>query len=405
MKFRLTASIFLLSTTVFTSALAQTSSPNSDPITRPRVVANVRVKNEDRPDLRPTVASNRPQTESIGNRSLGMGRLRARIDEAERLLRSRTEPTAYLPKSTSLSYVTVAALDPAQSRIHLIVVPKETFLKRGSMMSLSTSMGTPVTLRVLRANGVNTAVTVVDQSGRNFTPLLVQYPVERGGRLAETAYYTSVHPMLVSNDVVSAGQSYLHSMLDLSAKRLRAKNIMISPQLVGMAERLCIVEHSDHTRFNSENRKELFNEIYSLYGLNEQNTYRYAVSTAGAGGIAQMIPATYQTIRRLYPQMNLTPDFVTGMRNHSNALDAMLLYMHYTWNEMSNSSDVQNALNRGIAAPYELMAAGYNSNPAKIPKYLREGGSGWRSLIPHETQLYLTIYKSLDTISPIRQNH
>jgi hypothetical protein len=334
-----------------------------------------------------------------------MVKLRSRMDEAKRLLRSRPEKTAYLPTGNSLNVVTVAALDPERSRIHLVSLPKDLFLKRGTELNLTTSNGTPVLLRVVRANGVNTAVTVVDPNGRNFTPLVVQYLVERGGRLYETAYYTSVHPALVSPDVVAAGQSYLHSMLDLSAKRLRGKGIAVNPELVAIAERLCVVEHSDHTRFRTEDRKALFNEIYSLFALNEGDTYRYAVSSAGAGGIAQMIPATYATIRRLYPQANLTPDFVTGMQNHANALDAMLLYMHFTWNELSQDADVQDALQRGIATNYELMAAGYNSNPARLPKFIREGGSSWRGLIPRETQIYLQIYKSLDSVSPARQRN
>jgi hypothetical protein len=325
------------------------------------------------------------------------------MDEAKRLLRSRPEKTAYLPSSSSLNSVTLAALEPNQNRIHLVSIPKDLFLKRGTELDLMTSYNTSVHLRVLRANGVNTAVTLVDQNGRNFMPLVVQYPIERGGRLAETAYYTSVHPALVSADVVAAGQAYLHSMLDMSVKRLRAKGSPISPQIVAIAERLCIVEHSDHTRFNGENRNELFNEIYSLYALNEGDTFRYSVSSAGAGGIAQMIPATYAMIRRDHPNANLMPDFVGGMRNHANALDAMLLYMQDTWDLLSGNQDVQNAMTRGQASVTELLAAGYNSNPAKLPKYLRDGGAGWRNLIPHETQLYLVIYKSLESYRPSKR--
>src|ERR687883_1358584 len=105
------------------------------------------------------------------------------------------------------------------------------------------------------------------------------------------AYYTSAHPALLSADVVNAGKSYVHTMLELAAKRLRDKGIFISPQILDVAERLLIVEHVDHTRFLRENRLALYEEIYSLYALNELNTYRYSVSTAGAGGMVQMIPS------------------------------------------------------------------------------------------------------------------
>ncbi len=88
----------------------------------------------------------------------------------------------------------------------------------------------------------------------------------------------------------------------------------------------------------------LYEEVYALYALNELNTYRYSVSFAGAGGMVQMIPSTYQMIRRMHPGVGLNPDFVAGMRNHGNALEAMLLYMQDTWNGLAASPDVIDAL-------------------------------------------------------------
>jgi hypothetical protein len=80
----------------------------------------------------------------------------------------------------------------------------------------------------------------------------------------------------------------------------------------------------------------------------------------------------------------------------------MLLYMQDTWNDLISNPEVMDALSNKTAAPAELMAAGYNSNPAKLPQYLRRGGSSWRSLIPRETQMYLQIYQSIDSLMPIK---
>jgi hypothetical protein len=192
-------------------------------------------------------------------------------------------------------------------------------------------------------------------------------------------------------------------MLDLAAKRLRDKGVVIQPALIDMAERLCIVEHVDHVRFRVENRRALYEEVFALYALNELDTYRYSVSTAGAGGMVQMIPSTYQMIRREHPGIGLNPDFVYGMRNHGNALEAMLLYIDDTWKLLSASSDVMYALKSGQATQPELLAAGYNSNPAKLPAYIRRGGAGWRTLIPRETQMYLQILASLDSLIPMKR--
>ena len=326
--------------------------------------------------------------------------VRSRIAEAERLMKTRPQPTALT--SPSIEFVTIAALDRATSRIHLFTVSKETFLTKNSDLSLISSQGIPVDLRILRANGVNTAVTLTDRGGRALAPLVVEFPIEKGGVFREMAYYTSAHPALLSNDLARSGQAYVRSMLDLAVKRLREKGAFISPQIVDVAERLCLVEHVDHERFRAENRLALFNEIYSLYALNELDTYRYSVSFAGAGGMVQMIPWAYNLIRQRHPGVGLTPDFVTGMRNHSNALQAMLLYMQDTWNDLTASADVKAALDSKTATPAELMAAGYNSNAAKLPLYLRRGGDSWRTLIPRETQMYLQIYKSFESLVPLK---
>lgn len=316
-------------------------------------------------------------------------------------MKSRAVPTA-LTTTPRTDFVTLAALEQQSGKIHLLSLPKELFLSKGAEASITTSLGSRTQLRILRANGVNTAVTIFDETGRSLVPLVVEYPIERGGRFQEMAYYTSGHPALLSPDVVKAGQLYVRTMIDLAARRLRDKGVNVSKDILDIAERLTIVEHTDHDRFRRENRIALYEEIFALYALNELDTYRYAVSFAGAGGMVQMIPSTYQMLRRMHPGIGLNPDFVHGMRNHGNALEAMLLYMNDTWKLLSAHPDVAYALKAKLATQPELMAAGYNSNPARLPGYINRGGSAWRTLIPRETQMYLQIYKSLDSLIPMK---
>jgi hypothetical protein len=324
--------------------------------------------------------------------------IRTRISEAERLLKSRPQLTA-LP-SPSIDFVTLAAFDNLSGRLHLITLSKVTFLTKGAEVMMTSSLGVPLSVRVVRANGVNTAVAIFDSQGRSLVPLVVQYPIEKGGVFREMAYYTSAHPALLSPDLSRAGRAYIHRMISLAVQRLRDKGKFISPQIVEVAERLCLVEHVDHDRFRLENRLALFDEIYALYALNEPDTYRYSVSFAGAGGMVQMIPWAYNLERQRHPGVGLIPDFVVGMRNHVNALQAMLLYMQDTWNDLAANADVQYALSAKLATQTELLAAGYNSNAARLPLYIRRGGAGWRTLIPRETQIYLQIYKTLEAIVP-----
>ncbi|HYX40053.1 MAG TPA: hypothetical protein VE821_00075, partial [Pyrinomonadaceae bacterium] len=292
---------------------------------------------------------------------LPAGKVRTDIEEAARALKSRVHPTAM---NGALDFVTLAVLDPESSQLHLLTMPKQTFLTQGFETTLTSSLGTLLRIRIVRPNYVNTAVIVADMQGRQLTPLLVEYPIEKFGRYTETAYYTSAHPALLSPELVKAGQAYVHTMIDLAAKRLKDKGVTVTPFIQDVAERLCLVEHIDHDRFRRESRVPLFEEVYALYALNQLDTYRYSVSTAGAGGMVQMIPWTYQMIRQRHPAIGLNPDFVAGMRNHGNALEAMLLYMQDTWNDIALDPDLSAALSAGLATQAELMAAGYNSNPA-----------------------------------------
>jgi hypothetical protein len=395
---------------VFSTAPIQAQESTPDQSVRPRSVAHPAVNP---PAVNPNVPMPGQPAAAASAEKIQTGKtlpvtfltpslIQSRISEARRMLKTRPMQTASTP---SIEFVTIAALDRETTKTHLITISKQTFLTKGAEISTISSLGTNVSVRVLRANGVNTALTIFTPTGQALVPLTVEYPIERNKAFLEMAYYTSAHPALLSNDLVRSGQSYVRNMLDLAVSRLRDRGVTISPQIVDVAERLCLVEHVDHERFRAENRLALYEEIYSLFALNELDTYRFSVSTAGAGGMVQMIPWTYSLVRTRHPGVGLIPDFVTGMRNHANALQAMLLYMNDTWSELTANDEVQNALSTKIATPAELLAAGYNSNPAKLPGYIKRGADNWRTLIPRETQMYLAIYKSFEGLVPLKTRH
>lgn len=362
--------------------------------------ADARMQNA-RVILPPKLPALPPPTTPSPVPNMSIEKLRTKLTDAQRLFKTRVVLTAATPLSTDL--VTIAALDPDSSQVHLIRLTKGALLTRDTELTLSTSLGRTVRLRVLRPNYVNSAVAIYDvATNKSLAPLVIEYPIEKGGRFREMAYYTSAHPSLVTYDVIKAGQSYVRTMLDAAAKRLRLKGIQIAPDLIDIAERLCIVEHVDHDRFLREDRVALYEEIFALYALNELDTYKYSVSTAGAGGMVQMIPSTYQMLRQLHPAVGLNPDFVLGMRNHGNALEAMLVYISDTWNSLGIDADINYALSTRQATKAELLAAGYNSNPMRLPNYLVRGGNAWRTLVPRETQMYLQIYGSLDKMIPMK---
>ncbi|MBK8464786.1 MAG: hypothetical protein IPL32_03065 [Chloracidobacterium sp.] len=344
----------------------------------------------------PTAASN---ASNLNYSGLSFSQIKSKIAEAKREMQTRPIATA-LTDPTSLSsvpsQVRIAFYHWRDKKIDYIVIGKDAFLSKNGSTAAISSNGRQMTTRTIRANGVNTPIAITDETGQAQLPLMIQYPVEREGRFIETAYYMSTHPGLVTPEVVSAGRFYVHNTIEIARDQLRNKGYLIQPKVADIAERLATVEHVDHQRFRTEFHPNVYNDIFTLYALNEGQTYRYSVSSAGAGGMVQMIPPTYRMVRSRFPNAALMPDFVEGMRNHVNATQAMLLYMQMTWNDLIASPTVFNAMQTGIATQEQLMAAGYNSNPAKLPGYINRGGANWTTLIPQETKIYLQIYDSLE---------
>jgi len=214
----------------------------------------------------------------------------ARISVAKELLSSKLDPS-----TISHDSVRLAALDPDTSQLDIFSLAKDEFLTKDADLTATTQYGRKVHIHVTRANGVNTAVIVTDiATGQSLVPLTVQFPIVRNEAVSEVAYYTSAHPALLSPEVASAGQSYVRAMLNKAAENLAEQGVEVPADIVDVAEHLCIVEHTDHKRFTSESHSTLFPEILSLYALNQGNTFRYSVSSAGAGGMIQTLPPREQ---------------------------------------------------------------------------------------------------------------
>ena len=369
-------------------------SPSPTPVARP-IPQNT-------PIYSPTMPAPTPAfpTTSLTHRSLTFKELKNKIAEARRQMQARPMQTASTDSFLMTDFVRIAFYDWKAEKIDYAVLLKSNFLSVTQDTPTTSSNGKFITVRTIRGNGVNTPVIIIDTEGKTHLPLMVQYPVEKFGKYQETAYYISTHPGVVTPEVVNAGKLYVRNTIDIARDKLRERGIFIQPQVADMAERLATLEHVDHQRFRNEYHPNIYNDIFTLYALNEGNTYRYSVSSAGAGGMVQMIPSTYRMVRNRYFNVPLMPDFVEGMRNHVNAAQAMLLYMQMTWNDLIANQTVYNAVETGIATPAQLMSAGYNSNPAKLAGYINRGGANWTSLIPRETKIYLQILSSMDRYVP-----
>ncbi|CAN5322128.1 hypothetical protein BH10ACI2_BH10ACI2_13930 [soil metagenome] len=377
---------------------ASTPAPKVVPTPVPKPVATPIIvgQNQSTPATQPGQPTANSQASNLTYKGLSFSQIKAKIAEAKRQMQTRPLTTAMSEPVTISPLVRIAYYDWRDKNINYIVISKDAFLIPNYPTTAISSNGRVVTTTTIRANGVNTPLAITDETGQPQLPLMIQYPVEKNGKFIETAYYMSTHPGLVTPEVVSAGRFYVHNVIEIARDQLRTKGYFVQPRVADIAERLATVEHVDHLRFKTEFQPNIFNDIFTLYALNEGQTYRYSVSSAGAGGMVQMIPPTYRMVREMYPNAALMPDFVEGMRNHVNATQAMLLYMQMTWNDLASRPSVSNALATGIATQEQLMAAGYNSNPAKLAGYIDRGGANWPALIPQETKIYLQIYGSLE---------
>src|SRR3712207_7792925 len=71
--------------------------------------------------------------------------------------------------------------------------------------------------------------------------------------------------------------------------------------------------------------RSVYEEVYALYGLNELDTYRFSVSTAGAGGMVQMIPSTYAMVRRMHPAVGRSEEHTSELQSRQYLVCRLLL--------------------------------------------------------------------------------
>lgn len=348
------------------------------------------------------IKSNEPPTTAILKDSNKSTKVKT---TEEYLLDKLVEAQKILAKDCSLDEETVgiSMLEKRSGEIYFVKTLKTNFITRGYQESFTLSEGSQITLQIDHPNFINTKVSIETNNGiGQFVPLMVKYPIVRKGMFKEMGYYVPAHYSLQTYNFAPLGDQYIEKVLTNANKSLKRSNLNVPEKVFNLAKLLCIVEHIDHSRYHNESKTTLFNEVRTLYALNRGNTYRYAVSSAGAGGMVQMISSTYREMKNSFPQVDWISDFEQAMMTHENAAKAMLLYLNRYYQFFSNNDSVASAWENGIATEEEIMAAGYNSNPVKVPRTLSRG-EYWRSSLPQETQIYLSILRSLDnsvTVEP-----
>lgn len=230
-------------------------------------------------------------------------------------------------------------------------------------------------------NGVNTRYAVTSPADWFVLALKTNTRSEPG------AIYVPYNPAYQTPEIAAAGRRDLTAVI-LAAERIIAKRGVKSTARPGelvtgifetgadpakldadgrMLLTLLVIEHIDVEEFRARGADWTSDKVFVTLALNGPRTYRFAVSHAGAGGLAQFIEPTYRDIQKRYPDAALPESFVDAMRNHVHAVIAQYCLMDRAFKTLTD---------RGFALPRDrnlagwYFAAAYNAGEHRaIPAY------------------------------------
>ena len=258
-----------------------------------------------------------------------------------------------------------------------------------------------------RANGVGSRFEV--EHPEHMAVLALRTMVHSDGKSYKEVVYTPYSPEIDTWQVRKAGLDYLMHQIECAYKDLKMSNVrlggfrrleaQVTPTEVALV--LSIVEHIDPLRFKScpeGQEAALVHEVLTLIGANTINAYAYSKSSAGARGLFQFIPKTYERIREKYPTAHLNRRFVAGCNDHVNAAKASLLLFDSDLADASRKWLL--SLRKNVRAVGLYLAAAYNCGSKRVEESARGCGNQWTCRLPEETKTYL---KKFDVVWDMRK--
>ena len=247
-----------------------------------------------------------------------------------------------------------------------------------------------------RNNGVGSRFEI--RYPENMALLALRTMVHSGNKGYEEVVYTPYSPEIDTPQVREDGLNYLKGQLESARADLEEKHVRLmdfNELFDGVAATeislvLSIIEHIDPVRFEKSppgGETALVHEVLTIIGANTSAAYAYSRSPAGARGLFQFIPGTYEKLLRKYPEARLDRNFVSGCSNHVNAAKASLLLFDSDLNDLP--SDYLHAIGADALTVGRYLAAAYNCGSKRVERSLRGCTAGWTCLLPRETKVYL----------------
>lgn len=251
-------------------------------------------------------------------------------------------------------------------------------------------------IAMTRNNGVGSRFEV--RYPKNMAVLALRTMVHSASGGYEEVVYTPYCGEIDTWEVRRDGLNYLRQQIesarsDLEERGVRLKAfeglpVEIAPTDVSLV--LSIIEHIDPRRFRNAKAGEeieLVREVLTIIGANTVHAYAYSKSPAGARGLFQFIPATYEKILRKYRGAGLVRNFVSGCGSHVNAAKASLLLFDSDLNDLPY--DYLQFIGNDVRSLGRYLAAAYNCGSKRVERSARTCANGWTCRLPEETKNYL----------------
>lgn len=284
--------------------------------------------------------------------------------------------------------------------------------KNGTQISVETP-GVPYTIRVDRTNGVNSQFGF-DDHGEHVVvavkyPIFKRVPGAEGWFDLEPIVYTPWSKRLHTPEIVAWGKQILLEMITDVYGELRTNDVrslafperqladVIGPELV---QSISVIEHVGINSLSGERGPYIMDSVFVILATNQDTSYAYSRSSMGAKGMAQFIPSTYEIVKRR-TDLNLDPNFETGMANARNAIKAMVGYLDAELNYLPLS--VQDLYYVDKPRVYEYLAASYNGGGVRVRRAILMWGDTWSD--PHVASDYYERRATLraETISYVKK--
>lgn len=216
--------------------------------------------------------------------------------------------------------------------------------------------------------------------------------------------YVPYSPSIHTAEIVAEGRTYWRTVVEIAHAKLQEKQIasraypghfVHEKYSAEFVKNLLINEHMDHGQFNEAARtdfsrpspaihlhpmKVLVEKFFVVLGTNKERAYVFSLSknrnqNLRAYGLAQFIKGTYGDILKRYPEAALEKDFYKGMRDHANAVQAMILLFDRDLSFFSEKARRVCSVSTELLE--DCLAVAYNGGTGRLNGVVETYGKDW----------------------------